>query len=215
MTRWMQLGVAAAMGVALACGGGSSTEAQSGVEKQVQDEVAAAKKDAKTTEGAVAGAPVVSEEYQSTINRGWEKAVAGENPAFACAALKGRVIGTHKGDDPAAREALFACNVLLPVRYFDSVLDQVDAGDKSCQDLMMTMMTQLPAMTMSMGSLQKMADAAEQGQDAKEAAAEAVAGAVDAATVEKGLTDPETAIKERLGDRVRKSCPDMAPVMLR
>jgi hypothetical protein len=215
MTRWMQLGVTAALAVALACGGGSSTEAQSGVEKQVQDEVAAAKKDVESTEGATAGAPEVAEEYQSTINRGWEKAVAGENPAFACAGLKGRLIGTKKTDDPAARSALFACNVLIPVRYFETTLDQVDAGSKSCSDLMTAFMTELPAMTMSMGSLQKMADAAEQGQDAGEAAAEVVAGAVDAATVEKGLEDPKAAIKEQLADRVQQSCPDMAPYMLR
>ncbi len=205
--------VAVALGGALGCGASraqdeeGAAKAESAVGTKVRDEVAAAKRDSGTREGPVAGAPDVGREYQASVNRGWQKASAGENPAFACAGLKGRLIGTGKGADPAARRALYACNVLLPVRYFETRLDQVDAGDRTCQQVMTDLLTQLPAMTMSMDSLRTVA-----GTDAADA--EAAAGeAVDAA-VEEALSDPQAAIKSRLAPRVRQTCPDLAPMMV-
>lgn len=212
MKRLYWLGIAAGLGTTLACGGGSPDE-QTGVEDRIQDEVEAAQQDAGSDGGTVAGAPQVSDRYQSSIDRGWEKAVAGDNPAYACAGLKGRVMGTGETADPEALEALFACNVLLPVRYFETYLERVEAGEKSCYEFSTEMTTKLPAMTLSVDSIQGMVDAMEEGGE--EAAAGSLAGAVDDATMEQGLTDPERLIKDRLEEPVRRICPDMAGGILR
>lgn len=204
--------VAAGLGLTLACGD-ASPEGQTGAEDRIQDEVEQAQEDTGSDGGSVAGAPRVSERYQSSIDRGWEKAVAGDNPAYACAGLKGQVMGTGETADPEALEALFACNVLIPVRYFETYLERVDAGEKSCSDLSMEMTTKLPAMTLSVDSIQGMVDAMDEGGE--KAAAESVAGAVDDATMEQGLTDPERLIKDRLEEPVRRLCPDMAGGILR
>lgn len=212
MKTWLQLALAAGLGLAIACGG-SSSDAQTEIEDRVQTEVEAAKGDAKGADQPAAGAPRVSETYQRTINRGWEEALAGETPAFACAGLKGRVMATGEAPDAAASEALFACNVLLPVRYFETFLEQVDAGEKTCHDFMMAMSTQLSAMTLSIESVEAMAGAMDEGGEA--AAAGTVAAAIDAATMEQGLTDPKRLVKERLAEPVGRTCPDLAPVLLR
>lgn len=217
MKTWFLLSLTAGL-VLGGCGGSSSKaqeEAQEGAEDQIQAEVDAAKEDAGATDDAVAGAPRVSEAYQSTINRGWEKAVAGETPAYACAGLKGRLMGTDKTADADALEALYACNVLLPVRYFETYLDQVEAGEKTCTGLMTEMATQLTAMTISVDSIQGMADAmGAEGEAAESAAVGAVRAAVDEATLEKGLQDPKRLIKDRLETPIRKACPDLADIML-
>lgn len=210
------LALAAVLGLTLACGDRSSeaqSEAEEGIRSQIDSEVEAAKADAASAEGAVAGAPKVSEAYQSTINRGWEEAVAGETPAYACAGLKGRLMGTGQTSDPEALEALYACNVLLPVRYFETVLEAVEAGDKTCNDFMMAMTTQLSAMTLSVDSIESMADA--MADDPEAAAAGTVAAALDEATLEQGLTDPKRAVKDRLREPVERTCPNLAGVVLR
>lgn len=204
--------LAAALALTLACGGPSS-EARSEAEDPIQSEVEAAQADAASEESAAAGAPQVAETYQSTINRGWEKAVEGETPAYACAGLKGRVIGTDTSADPDALEALFACNVLLPVRYFETLLDRVEAGEETCRDFRMTLSTQLPAMTLSVGSIQGMADA--MAEDPEADPAETVGDTLAEATLEQGLTDPEREIKDRLRERVESTCPDLASSILR
>jgi hypothetical protein len=214
------LALAALLGLTLACGGPSPEAqeeaeegAEEGVRSRVEGEVEAAKADAASAEGAVAGAPQVSETYQSTINRGWEEAAAGETPAYACAGLKGRLVGTGKTADPAALEALYACNVLLPVRYFETLLEGVEAGDKTCHDFMMAMTTQLSAMTISVDSIEGMADALDETPEA--AAAGTVAAALDEGALEQGLTDPKRAVKDRLREPVEKTCPNLASVVLR
>lgn len=212
MKRLYLLVIAAGLGATLACGNGSP-EGQTGVEDQIQDEVEAAKQDAGSGDGPVAGAPQVSDTYQSSINRGWEEAVAGDTPAYACAGLKGQVMGTEETADPEALEALFACNVLLPVRYFETYLERVESGEKSCYEFSTEMSIQLPAMTLSVDSIQGMVDAMEEGGE--EAAAGSLAGAVDDATMEQGLTDPKRLIKDRLEEPLRRLCPDMAGGILR
>lgn len=212
MKTWFVLALAAGLGVVLACGG-SSSEGQTEVEDRIEEEVAAAKDDAGSEGGSVAGAPEVGERYQSSIDRGWEKAVAGDTPAYACAGLKGRVMGTEETADSEALEALFACNVLLPVRYFETYLERVEAGEKSCYDFSREMTMQLPAMTLSVDSIQGMVDAMDEEPEA--AAADTLGAAVDDATMEEGLTDPERLVKDRLEEPVRRICPDMAGGILR
>lgn len=212
MKTWFSLVLAAGLGAALACGG-SSPDGQAEAEDRIEEEVEEATEDAGSDGGSVAGAPEVGERYQSSIDRGWEKAVAGETPAYACAGLKGRVMGTDAAADPEALEALFACNVLLPVRYFETYLERVEAGEKSCYDFSREMTIQLPAMTLSVDSIQGMVDAI--GEDPEAAAADTLGAAVDDATLETGLTDPERLVKDRLEEPVRRVCPDMAGGILR
>jgi hypothetical protein len=146
--------------VLLALAGVVAVSAQTEVEDRVRAETQKAIADASSAVGAVAGAPVVSERYQATINRGWEEASAGETPAYACAGLKGRILG-RGAEDPEVLEALFACNVLLPVRYFETLLDRIGSGEKSCADLMMAMATQLSAMTLAIDTIEGMLNAFE------------------------------------------------------
>lgn len=198
----------------LACGQGQS-DAGSDVQDTIEREAATALADdaADGSGSAVSGAPAVGERYQQTIDRAWENALAGETPAYACAGLKGRLMGA---EDPAAdggREALFACNVLAPARYFETLLDRVDSGEGTCQEVMTAFMTQLSAMTLSIESIQGMVDAME--RDPQGGAVAALRLAVDEATMEKGLADPRALIKERLAGRVGATCPDLAPLMLR
>jgi len=181
------------------------------VEKRVRSEAAQAVAESKSAEDAAAGAPQVSKSYQSTINRGWEEAVAGETPAYACAGVKGRVMAAE-AVDAEAREALFACNVLLPVRYFETLLERIERGERTCADLMMAMSTQLSAMTISVASIQGIADALE--KDPKVSTG-AVAAAVGEATLQQGLSEPKALVKERLADAIRERCPEMASVILR
>lgn len=213
MEKWLQLVLVAGLASALACGD-RSTEAQNDVEGRIDAEVAAAKEDATSSDDAVAGAPRVSDRYQRSIDRGWQKAVAGETPAYACAGLKGRVVGTAETADAEALEALFACNVLLPVRYFETYLEKVEAGEKTCYDFQRELMTQLSAMTVSVESIEGMVAAAG-GDDPQAAASGALSAAVDAATMEKGLTDPKRLVKDRLKEPARRACPDAADAILR
>lgn len=195
-------------GAVLGCGGPS--EAQKGVEETVDREVAAAVAEAEdpgdgTSE--VAGAPRVGDRYQRTIDRAWAKAVAGENPAFACAGLKGRVMAGGGEVDAEAPQALYACNVTIPVRYFEGLADRVAAGEATCQNLRMELLTQLPAMTLSIDGLEGMIASVEEGGDEQAAATEALTGAVDDATRDKGLADPKKAVQEQLAPRLAEVCP--------
>ena len=78
---------------------------------------------------------------------------------------------------------------------------------------MMAMTTQLSAMTLSIDTIQGMADALEETPE--DAAAGTVAAALDEATLEQGLTDPKHAIKDRLREDVEATCPDLASVIRR
>lgn len=200
--------------VALACGEARSN-AKAEVAETIESEVvaAAAEEEAGAAGPSVAGAPQVGERYQRTVDRAWEKAVAGETPAYACAGLKGRLMGNDEAATDGGREALFACNVLAPVRYFETLLDGVDAGEATCQDVMMALMTQLPAMTLSIDGIQGMMDAME--ADPQRGMAAGLRTVVDDATMAKGLDDPKALVKERLAERMESSCPELAGSMPR
>jgi hypothetical protein len=163
-------------------------------------------------EASTSGSPDVGDPYQASIDRAWQEAVDGENPSSSCAALKGRTMGAT---DPVAFRALFACNVDIPARYFETYLDQVEEGDKTCQNFMMEMMTQLPAMTMSTDSLQKMADSMAESGDPEASVTGALGSVAEEAMTEDGLEDPKRLIKNRLDKRTRDLCPQFAAVILR
>ncbi len=74
-------------------------------------------------------------------------------------------------------------------------------------------MVQLPAMTLSVDTIQGMADA--MGDDPETAAADTLTAAVGGEALEEGLTEPERAIKDRLQEPVRRACPDSADAILR
>ncbi len=159
-----------------------------------------------------AAAPEVGDVYQEYIDTAWREAVDGENPTASCAAVKGR---TMSSKDPAAFRALFACNVDIPVRYFETYLDQVESGEKTCQNFMREFITKLSAMTMSTDSLQKMAESMTDSGDAESAVTAALGSVAEEAMTEKGLEDPKRLVKNRLSERTRELCPDIAAVVLR
>lgn len=202
-----------ATAVMAACG--QRSDAQREVEERIDSEVSAAVADEAAGDAApaVAGAPQVSATYQRTIDRAWRNAVDGETPAYACAGLKGRLMGNDEAATDDGREALFACNVLAPVRYFETLLDRVGSGETTCPQVMTAFMTQLPAMTLSVDAVEGMVEAME--ADREGGFAEGLGAAVDEATLARGLGDPESLIKERLSGRVRATCPDLADIMLR
>ena len=103
---------------------------------------------------AVTGAPQVAAGYQRAINSAWAEAEAGEFPGNSCAALAGRTLSVFRGDDEAAkaeaREAMEACGVKVGARYFMSVLDKVEQGEQTCQDLIFES-TKIGALLISVG----------------------------------------------------------------
>ena len=158
------------------------------------------------------GAPQVGETYQKSIDRAWEKAVEGRNPMTSCAMLKGKVMGATS---PEAFQALFVCNVDIPVRYFGTYLDQVEAGEKTCYNFLREISTQLSAMTASTDSLQKMADSMSADGENPEAVTNALGDAAQEAMTETGLEDPKRLVKNRLAERIRALCPNEAEGILR
>lgn len=157
-------------------------------------------------------APEVGDLYQKSIDRAWQEAAEGKNPSSTCAAVKGRTMGST---DPSAFRALFACNVDIPTRYFETYLDQVEAGKKTCRDFMMEFMTKLSALTMSTDSLQQMADSMASSGDADSAVTEALGSVAEEAMNDTGFEDPKRLIKNRLSERTREVCPEIASVVLR
>jgi len=169
-----------------------------------------------TEEAPAPDGPQVGGDYQETVDRAWGLAVTGEKPTNTCAAVKGRVVGKKDRSTEALR-ALLACNVDIPVRYFESYLDKVEAGEKTCMNYMMEMTTQLPAMTMSTDVLGEMVDSIEGSGDeqAQAVAAEVLNDAAIDATADKGVIDPKRIIKNRLTERTQAVCPEIASVVLR
>jgi hypothetical protein len=190
-----------------ACGetdAGDPTVAQTGEEAQaeVDDPVA-----------RVSGSPEVEERYQESIDEAWQEALAGENPSTTCAGVKGRAVASPEG---SATRALEACNIAIPVRYFLTYVDRVEAGDGTCMNLMTEVMTKLPAMTISTEGFR---DLARRGAEANtsDAAAAGAGAAILAGEVAAGggANDPRAAVKERLRDRVTEVCPEQAAIILR
>ncbi len=177
-----------------------------------------------TSLAADTDSPKVGEPYQISIDEAWEEAKVGEIPTHSCAAVKGRTMGA-KGPEAAepALRALFACNVDIPVRYFETYLDRVEAGDHTCMDFMRHFVTQISAMTMSMDSMQQLLDsAATAGETEPMSAAEAreatnalLASIAKDAVTDKGPEDPQRLVKSRLSERTHELCPDIAGVVLR
>lgn len=156
-------------------------------------------------------APDVGDVYQERIDRAWQEAVEGANPSGTCAGVKGRAMNAT---DSQALRALFACNVDIPVRYFDTYLDQVEAGEATCQSYMIKVVTKLPALTMSTDSLQQMADSVSASGDSEAAVSSALGPAAEEAMTENGLEDPKRLVKNRLDVRTRELCPQFADVIL-
>jgi len=192
--------------VALSCGG-SDDKAREQAGSAGPTERSASRQAADTS-----GAPQVEAAYQARIDAAWRKAVAGESPVTTCAAVKGRAV---VGPPGSATRALVACNIDIPARYFLTVVDRVEAGEKSCQDLMMEVTTKLPAMTMSADAFAEIARKGDAGGGDAETAR---AGAVllrQAAAAGGGADDPRQAVKDRLRDRVTAVCPGEAGFILR
>jgi hypothetical protein len=188
-----------------ACGG-SDAGGQEGVQSEGQtiEEVAAGA-------AGVSGAPEVEERYQERIDEAWQEAVAGENPSATCAAVKGRAAVVEPG---AADRALAACNLDIPVRYFLTYVERVEAGEATCTQLMTEVMTKLPAMTISNEGFRELA---RQAADTSEAAAVGAGAAILAgeAGAGGGANGPQQAIKDRLREPVTAACPNEAGIILR
>ena len=135
--------------------------------------------------------PEVGEPFKQDVDEAWDLAAKGEDPTNTCAAVKGQVQGTTKYGHPspevleAARRALDACNLAIPVRYFHTMLDKVRAGELDCQAYFAQRTRALGAMTISLG---------------------------DAETAEGEMT-PEQALRAALRQPEEEACPDVAPFM--
>lgn len=139
----------------------------------------------------------------SELDNAWAKAKAGENPAMACAKVKGSLI---IDESDAARKAVAQCNYDIPVKYFNVLLDQVDAGSMACNKFMTSMATQLNSLTMSVGGLKRAVQA--QGSNS----ANADAGAIDALSTAATSNDTLSAsdkVKSALAPRAVAACPVM------
>lgn len=158
---------------------------------------------------AASGAPLVEERFQARVDRAWLAALEGESPAAVCAGLKGRTVGQEK--TPGVARALFVCNVDIPARYYLTILDRVEAGEKTCHDFMIAMATRLRSMTISTEVFEELARSPSD-EEISEAEAEAAAVGVltDAATgpgADAAGSDPRDLIKQRIAPRVGTVCP--------
>ncbi len=183
--------------------GGSDDAASTGNDAKTDEAASADRSGSDQPTGAKEGtAPQVEVEFQQTINEAWQKAVAGESPTIACARVKGRAAGAGG----VADRALAACNVDVPVRYFEARLERVERGEATCIQLMTHILTQLPAMTVAVDGL---ADLAGQGDaQATGAVAAALTGAV------AGGDEAQRLIKERLREPLSELCPEEASIVL-
>lgn len=194
--------------VAFAACGGSADDGSEGAGGDAGGE------EGSTVEAARgSGAPVVEDAFQDRIDEAWQEAVEGENPAYTCAGVKGRAATSERG---SATRALAACNVDIPARYFLTYLDRVEAGEKTCRDLMMEIMTKLPSMTISTEGFRELAERGE-GADTSDAAAVDAGAAILAgeAAAGGGVDDPEQMVKDRLREPVTAVCPDEASIIVR
>ena len=206
MSEWRSV-VFSLVVVSVACGGseaGGPDPARSGLDAE----------GAATPEAtSPSDAPRVEAPYQERIDEAWLEAVAGENPAATCAGVKGRATVSEPG---SATRALEACNVDIPVRYFLTYVERVEAGETTCMSLMTEVMTKLSAMTISTEGFR---DLARQGEsaDTSEAAAAGAGAAIlaGAAASGGGANDPQRIVKDRLRDPVTRVCPEQADLILR
>ena len=199
-------------GLVVACGSENGGAESGGAESGGRDQArAGAERGDAATASATTGtdAPRVEEAYQERIDEAWREAVAGENPAAACAGVKARATAAPAG---SAARSLEACNVDIPVRYFLAYVDRVEAGEQTCTNLMTEFITKLPSMTMSMEGFR---DLGRQGGEMDSSQAVAAVGAViaGAAASGGGANGPRQVVKERLRARVTEVCPGEAGML--
>ncbi len=149
-----------------------------------------------------AAAKTESKPANSALEKAWSKARAGENPANACAVVKGSLL---TDESEAARKATDQCNYDIPVKYFNVLLDQVDAGSLTCSQFMVRMSTQLRSMTMSMGGLKQAARKSANGEDSTESAT----GTITSAVTSDNTQSAREKVKAALSERATTVCPDL------
>ncbi len=135
--------------------------------------------------------PDVGAEFQKSISTAWSEAVSGTSSSKACAGLKGSLHGRirYQGQTDLvekAAKAIQACEVDIPVRYFETYLDGMVAKKHTCRDFMSHFETEMGGIGMRPTSLEDM--------EPKE---------------------PRTLILTSLAERIQKDCPDVAPWMLK
>lgn len=143
-----------------------------------------------------------SSSTQSALESAWTKARAGENPTRDCTVVKARTISS---DDPAVAKAAAECNYDIPVAYFNAMLDDVEAGTDTCKTFRTSFMTQLSAMTMSLGGLKQAANKSRNGAADTSAASEAITGALTG-DASKSAKDR---VKAAMAERASAACPVM------
>jgi hypothetical protein len=133
---------------------------------------------------------VDSAEFQGAIDKAWEEAKAGKSSHKACTGIKGSVHGRiryskEKGVLEKATRAIQVCEHEIPVRYFETYLNQVVAGEKSCRDFMSQFQVEMGAIGLRMATFEQI-----EPRHTKEL------------------------ILKSLAERIRQDCPDIAPWML-
>ncbi len=143
--------------------------------------------------------PEVESAHRSRIEDAWQRALAGSDPTNACAVLKSQLIvpGAAK-----AERALAACNVDVPVRYFQTQLARVQSGEATCEQVTMLMLSQLPALTMSLARVREMIGSDE------------TSGSVSGGAVVDPANDSLRIVKDRLYESVVATCPGEAAQMM-
>lgn len=152
-----------------------------------------------------AATQTASKTSNSALANAWSKAKAGENPSTECAKVKGSLIND---DSNAAGTAVAQCNFDIPVSYFNTLLDEVDAGKLSCVKFMTTMSTQLSALTMSVGGLKRAVQTHSTGS-----AEGTAAGAVNDALTGDASVNAKDKVKAALSRRAIATCPVMKMYM--
>ncbi len=143
--------------------------------------------------------PQVEPAHQGRIEDAWQRALAGGDPTNACAVLKSQLI--VRGTAPGER-ALAACNIDVPVRYFQTQLARVQSGEASCEQVSMLMQSQLPALTMSLQRVREMVES------------DGASGDVSGGTAVDPANEASRIVKDRLYDLVVAICPGEAAQMM-
>ncbi len=140
---------------------------------------------------------------QTALESAWAKARAGENPSEDCTAVKARTISS---DAPGVAKAAAECNYDIPLAYFNAILDDIEAGSKTCKQFRTSVMTQLTAMTMSVGGLKGITESSQNGG----ADAGAASGAMRGAVTGDASQSAKERVKAALAERASATCPVMA-----
>ncbi len=108
------------------------------------------------------GAPDVgSTEFQSAVDKAWNEAKEGKSPSKTCAGIKGSVHGRirynkEQGVLEKATRAIQVCEHEIPVRYFETYLDQVVGGEHSCMDFMRHFGTEMEAVGLRLSTFEEL-----------------------------------------------------------